>query len=192
MILFEVSDTILFIKNIKHKKGKENLKVLKRLAKCIGEYKLPTILSPIIVSLEVVMECLIPFFTADLITYVQQGYVVNDAIITSWFIRFVEGIIPGKPLAVVGGYCILLILMALCSLSFGAAAGIACSKASCGFAKNLRRELFNKSQDFSFENIDKFSTSSLVTRLTTDVTNIQQSFMMIIRTAVRSPLMFIF
>lgn len=168
------------------------MKVVKRLSKCIGEYKLPAILSPIIVALEVVMECLIPFFTADLITYVQQGYVVSDAILTDWFIHFVEGIVPGKPLAIVGGYCILLILMALCSLCFGAAAGVACSKASCGFAKNLRRELFNKSQDFSFENIDKFSTSSLVTRLTTDVTNIQQSFMMIIRTAVRSPLMFIF
>lgn len=168
------------------------MKVVKRLSKCIGEYKLPAILSPVIVALEVVMECLIPFFTADLITYVQQGYVVSDAILTDWFIRFVEGIVPGKPLAIVGGYCILLILMALCSLCFGAAAGVACSKASCGFAKNLRRELFNKSQDFSFENIDKFSTSSLVTRLTTDVTNIQQSFMMIIRTAVRSPLMFIF
>ncbi len=168
------------------------MKVIKRLAKCVGEYKLPAILTPIIVSLEVVMECLIPFFTADLITYVQQGYVVNDAILTSWFIRFVEGIVPNKPLAVVGGYCILLILMALCSLTFGAVAGVTCSRASCGFAKNLRRELFNKSQDFSFENIDKFSTSSLVTRLTTDVTNIQQSFMMIIRTAIRSPLMFIF
>ncbi len=168
------------------------MKLIKRLAKCVGEYKLPAILTPIIVSLEVVMECLIPFFTADLITYVQQGYVVSDAILTDWFISFVQGIIPDKPLAVVGGYCILLILMALLSLTFGAVAGITCAKASCGFAKNLRRELFNRSQDFSFENIDKFSTSSLVTRLTTDVTNIQQSFMMIIRTAIRSPLMFIF
>lgn len=168
------------------------MNAIKRLSKCVGEYKTPAILTPIIVALEVVMECLIPFFTADLITYVQQGYVVNDAILTDWFIVFIEGIIPNKPLAVVGGYCILLILMALFSLSFGAIAGITCSKASCGFAKNLRRELFNKSQDFSFENIDKFSNSSLVTRLTTDVTNVQQAFMMIIRTAVRSPLMFIF
>ena len=167
-------------------------KNIKQLASYVGKYKLPAILTPIIVSLEVIMECLIPFFTADLITYVQQGYVVNDSIITRWFIHFVEGIIPGKPLAVVGGYCLLLILMALCSLTFGAVAGVTCSKASCGFAKNLRAALFNKSQDFSFENIDKFSTSSLVTRLTTDVTNVQQSFMMIIRTAIRSPLMFIF
>ncbi len=167
-------------------------KNIKQLALYIGKYKIFAILTPIIVSLEVVMECLIPFFTADLITYVQQGYTVDNAILTKWFISFIEGIIPGKPLAVVGGYCILLIVMALLSLSFGAIAGITCAKASCGFAKNLRTGLFNKSQDFAFENIDKFSTSSLVTRLTTDVTNVQQSFMMIIRTAIRSPLMFMF
>ena len=168
------------------------LKSLKQLMPYVGKYKIFAILTPIIVGLEVVMECLIPFFTADLITYVQQDYVVSDSILTKWFISFVEWIVPGKPLAVVGGYCILLIIMALMSLSFGAIAGITCAKASCGFAKNLRTELFNKTQDFSFENIDKFSSSSLVTRLTTDVTNVQQSFMMIIRTAVRSPLMFIF
>jgi len=168
------------------------LKYLKQLSSYVGAYKIYAVLTPIIVALEVVMECLIPFFTADLITYVQQDYVVTDNILTSWFISFVEMIVPGEPLAVVGGYCILLVLMALTSLTFGAVAGITCSKASCGFAKNLRTGLFNKTQDFSFENIDKFSSSSLVTRLTTDVTNVQQSFMMIIRTAIRSPLMFIF
>ena len=168
------------------------LKNLKQLYGYVGKYKIYAILTPIIVALEVVMECLIPFFTADLITFVQQDYVVTDNILTKWFISFIEMIVPGKPLAVVGGYCILLVVMALLSLTFGAVAGITCSKASCGFAKNLRTELFNKSQDFSFENIDKFSSSSLVTRLTTDVTNVQQSFMMIIRTAIRSPLMFIF
>ena len=167
-------------------------KNLKQLAPFVGKYKIFAILTPIIVSLEVVMECLIPFFTADLITYVQQGYVVSDAILTKWFISFINVLIPDKPLAVVGGYCVLLILMALTSLTFGAVAGITCSKASCGFAKNLRTGLFDKTQDFAFENIDKFSSSSLVTRLTTDVTNVQQSFMMIIRTAIRSPLMFIF
>ena len=167
-------------------------KNIKQLGAYVGKYKIFAILTPIIVSLEVVMECLIPFFTADLITYVQQGYTVDNAILTKWFITFIESIIPNKPLAVVGGYCILLVLMALMSLSFGAIAGITCAKASCGFAKNLRTALFEKSQDFSFENIDKFSTSSLVTRLTTDVTNVQQSFMMIIRTAIRSPLMFVF
>ena len=168
------------------------MKTIKQLAKYVGEYKIYAILTPIIVALEVVMECLIPFITADLITYVQNGYKVSDNLMTKWFIYFVEGIVPGEPLAVVGGYCIVLIIMALLSLSFGAIAGVTCSKASCGFAKNLRKALFEKTQDFSFENIDKFSTSSLVTRLTTDVTNVQQSFMMIIRTAIRSPLMFIF
>ena len=168
------------------------LKSLKQLSSYVGKYKIYAILTPIIVALEVVMECLIPFFTADLITYVQQDYVVTDNIITKWYISFINNLIPGEPLAVVGGYCVLLILMALLSLTFGAVAGITCSKASCGFAKNLRTGLFNKTQDFSFENIDKFSSSSLVTRLTTDVTNVQQSFMMIIRTAIRSPLMFIF
>ena len=168
------------------------IKSLKQLFSYVGKYEIFAILTPIIVSLEVVMECLIPFFTADLITYVQQDYVVTDDILTKWFISFIDSILPGKPLAVVGGYCILLILMALFSLSFGAAAGVTCARASCGFAKNIRTELFNRIQGFSFENIDKFSTSSLVTRLTTDVTNVQQSFMMIIRTAIRSPLMFVF
>ena len=168
------------------------IKNLRQLFSYVGKYKIYAVLTPIIVALEVVMECLIPFFTADLITYVQQDYVVTDNILTKWYISFIDYLIPGEPLAVVGGYCVLLVLMALLSLTFGAVAGITCSKASCGFAKNLRTGLFEKTQDFSFENIDKFSSSSLVTRLTTDVTNVQQSFMMIIRTAIRSPLMFIF
>ena len=132
------------------------IKLLKQLGAYVGKYKIYAILTPIIVSLEVVMECLIPFFTADLITYVQQGYTVDNAILTKWYISFVEKIIPGRPLAVVGGYCILLVIMALMSLSFGAIAGITCAKASCGFAKNLRTGLFNKSQDFSFENNQSF------------------------------------
>ncbi|MBQ4509797.1 MAG: ABC transporter ATP-binding protein [Clostridia bacterium] len=165
-------------------------KNIKRLAGFIGEYKKASILSPVIVALEVVMECLIPFFTADLITYVETGD--KSQLLTKGIVTFVENNISTNSLAVTGFYCGILIIMALCSLSFGALAGIYCSTASCGFAKNLRRELFNKSQEFAFENIDKFSTSSLVTRLTTDVTNVQQSFMMIIRTAIRSPLMFLF
>ena len=147
-------------------------KNIKRLAGFIGEYKLPAILTPIIVSLEVIMECLIPFFSADLITYVQSGFSVpeGDAILTVGLINFVENkITPSgasndtRGIYVIGAYCIILIVMALLSLSFGAIAGLTCSKASCGFAKNLRTGLFNKSQDFSFENIDKFSTSSLWT-----------------------------
>ena len=86
----------------------------------------------------------------------------------------------------------LLLVMAGLSLTFGALAGTACATASCGFARNLRKDMFYKIQDYSFENIDKFSVSSLVTRLTTDVTNVQMAYMMIVRTAIRCPLMLIF
>ena len=82
--------------------------------------------------------------------------------------------------------------MATLSLMFGIGAGNACATASCGFAKNVRKDLYAKIQEFSFENIDKFSSSSLVTRLTTDVTNVQNAYMMIVRIAVRCPLMFLF
>ena len=145
--------------------------MFKRLLKSVREYKTPTLLSPLLVSLEVVVECIIPFITARLINGIE-----GDSI------EFGEVIFYG----------ILLILMAFVSLTFGALAGAACAKASSGFAKNLRHDLFHKVQDFSFSNIDKFSTSSLVTRLTTDVTNVQQSYMMIIRTAIRAPFMLIF
>ncbi len=144
--------------------------MLKKLARCIREYKLPTILTPIFMVGEVAMECLIPFLIAKLLEQIE-----NNADL---------GVI-----AIYGG---LMVLMAVLSLSFGALAGTTGAKASCGFAKNLRHDMFHNIQKFSFENIDRFSTSSLVTRLTTDVTNVQQSFMMIIRTAVRSPLMMIF
>ena len=147
--------------------------MIKRLAKCVGEYKRNAILSPVLVMLEVIMECAIPAIAGTLINELNNsGSSIN--------------------LARVAIICSILIACALSSLTFGALAGIHCSRASCGFAKNLRAELFNKTQDFSFENIDKFSSSSLVTRLTTDITNVQQSFMMIIRTAIRAPFMFIF
>ena len=149
------------------------MKIIKKLVKYIGEYKKSAILSPLFVMLEVIMECAIPAIAGTLINELNET----------------KGSIDLTRVAI---FCIVLICCALLSLMFGALAGIQCSKASCGFAKNLRAELYNKSQDFSFENIDKFSTSSLVTRLTTDVTNVQQSFMMIIRTAIRSPFMFIF
>ena len=89
-------------------------------------------------------------------------------------------------------YGLVLVVMATLSLIFGIAAGNACATASCGFAKNVRKDLFYKIQDFSFENIDRFSSSSLVTRLTTDVTNVQMAYMMIVRIAIRAPLMLIF
>ena len=145
--------------------------MLKRLMQCVREYKLPTILTLIFITGEAVIECLIPFLTSDLIN--QFG---ND------------GIEMGSLLTM----GLILVGLAILSLACGGIAGLTCAKASAGFAKNLRRDLFHKVQGYSFENIDRFSTSSLVTRMTTDVTNVQNSFMMIIRIAVRAPLMLIF
>ena len=144
--------------------------MIKRLSKCIREYKIQSILSPIFIALEVVIEVYIPFITAQLI----------DAI---------EG---GCDMQMIGKYGIKLVIMAVLSLICGALAGLFCSIASCGFAKNIRHDLYYAVQNYSFSNIDKFSTSSLVTRLTTDITNVQNSYMMIIRTALRSPMMLVF
>ena len=143
---------------------------IKRLAGCIREYKLQSILSPIFISLEVLIEVLIPFTTAGLIDSIESK----------------------SELSVIAVYGGRLILLAVLSLICGALSGYFCAIASSGFAKNLRHDLFRAVQNFSFSNIDKFSTSSLVTRLTTDVTNVQNSFMMLIRTALRSPLMLAF
>lgn len=144
--------------------------MLKRLLKCVREYKLPSFLSPLFITGEVVIECIIPFITSELVTNIEQGC----------------------DLETIGQYGIKLIILAVCSLACGALAGHFCAVASSGFAKNLRHDLFNAVQNYSFSNIDKFSASSLVTRLTTDVTNVQNSYMMIIRTAIRSPLMLVF
>ena len=143
--------------------------MIKKLMKSIGEYKKDTILTPVFVSLEVVLEVIIPLLMAKLID---------------------EGIYDGE-MSIVYKIGLELILCAIFSLLFGMLSGIFASKASSGFAKNLRKNLYYKVQDFSFSNIDKFSTSSLVTRLTTDVTNTQRAFQMIIRIAVRTPLMLI-
>lgn len=144
--------------------------MIKTLLKSVREYKRSSVLTPIFVSIEVIMECLIPFIIAQLINRIQAGC------------EFAE-------IAQYGG---ILVIMALISLTFGTLAGNTCATAACGFAKNLRKDIFYKVQGFSFENIDRFSTSSLVTRLTTDVTNVQMAYMMIIRTAVRCPFMLIF
>ena len=144
--------------------------MIRTLAKSIREYKKPSILAPVFVTGEVIMECIIPFIIANLVNEIKAGI----------------------SMPVLLGYGGVLILMAGLSLAFGALAGKACSTASCGFARNLRKDMFYKIQGYSFENIDKFSVSSLVTRLTTDITNVQMAYMMIIRTAVRSPLMLIF
>ena len=144
--------------------------MIKKLIKSIGEYKKETILTPICVSIEVVLEIVIPLLMAKLID---------------------EGVYDGN-MNVVYKIGLELVLCAVLSLIFGILSGIFASKASSGFAKNLRRDLYYKVQGFSFSNIDKFSTSSLVTRLTTDVTNTQRAFQMIIRIAVRTPLMLLF
>ena len=174
------------------------IKNFKTLFKFVGEYKKNAILSPILVLFEVIMECLIPAIAGELITFIEASNGVEGASleriqITKWLIDLIQGKFgESNTTAVIIVFCSILICLALLSLMFGALAGVHCSRASCGFAKNLRSAMFNKTQEFSFENIDNFSTSSLVTRLTTDVTNVQQSFMMIIRTAIRSPFMFIF
>ncbi len=150
--------------------------MIKQLAKSVREYKTVSILSPIFVSLEVVLECLIPFVIAKLLGAIDVNTAAGETIEMGTILMY-------------GG---ILIAMAFASLAFGALSGAVSAKASAGFAKNLRKDLYYKIQDFSFENIDKFSTPSLVTRMTTDVTNVQFSFMMIIRIAVRAPLMMIF
>ena len=144
--------------------------MLKTLAKSIREFKTPSIITPILIIGEVVIECLIPYIIANLINDIKAGCDFST-ILTN------------------GG---IMALLAVLSLSFGAAAAITASKASAGFARNLRHDLFYKIQTYSFDNIDKFSSSSLVTRMTTDVSYVQMSYMMIIRTAIRSPFMFIF
>lgn len=144
--------------------------MIKKLAGSIKEYKKPAILTPFFIMFEVIIECIIPFVTAELVNEINAGCGLETII----------------------KYGLLLVVLACISLLFGAAAGATCAKASCGFAKNLRGSLFHRVQDYSFENIDRFSSSSLVTRLTTDVTNVQMAFMMIIRTAVRAPFMLIF
>ena len=144
--------------------------MIKTLAKSIREYKKPSILAPVLVSGEVVMECIIPFIIANLVNEIKDGI----------------------PMSRLLTYAAVLVVMAALSLTFGALAGSACATASCGFARNLRKDMFYKIQGYSFENIDRFSVSSLVTRLTTDITNVQMAYMMIIRTAIRCPLMLIF
>lgn len=144
--------------------------MLSYLMRSLREYKKATIITPLLVVMEVVMECIIPFIIANLVNQIKAGC----------------------ELSVIVKYGAVLVVMAALSLFFGALAGSTCSTASCGFAKNLRHDMFYAIQKYSFENIDKFLTSSLVTRMTTDITNVQNAFMMVIRTAIRAPLMLIF
>lgn len=144
--------------------------MIKKLAGCIREYKLPSVLTLIFIVCEVIIEVFIPFITADLVNSIKAGAEMTAVVRTGLFLA----------------------LLAILSLSCGGAAAFTCSKASAGFAKNLRHDIFSRIQAFSFQNIDKFSSASLVTRMTTDISHVQMAYMMIIRTAIRSPLMLIF
>lgn len=148
--------------------------MIKTLAKSIRENKLPSILTLIFIMGEVIIEVLIPSKTADLVNTIQANVGTGGNLV---------------PVIKTG---LILIAMALVSLCCGGIAAITCAKASAGFAKNLRRDMFERIQRFSFSNIDKFSSTSLVTRLTTDITHVQMSYMMIIRTAIRSPMLLLF
>ena len=144
--------------------------IIRTLSHSIREYKKASILTPLLVTVEVIMECAIPFVIANLVNQMQAGCSMD----------------------VIVQYGLALLVMAIVSLIFGGAAGATCARASAGFARNLRRDMFYHIQDYSFENIDKFSVSSLVTRLTTDISNVQLAYMMIIRVAIRCPLMLVF
>lgn len=146
------------------------MNIIRVLKKSIREYKRDSILTPILVAFESLTECFLPLMVATLVNKMQNGC----------------------DLSAIVKYGVILIIMACFSLLFGALAGITAANASAGFGKNLRKDLFVAVQNFSFENIDRFSASSLVTRMTTDVTNVQMAYMMIIRTVIRAPLMLIF
>ena len=144
--------------------------MVKTLSNSIREYKKDSIMSVIYIIFEVIMECIIPFILANLVNGIRSNIPIGDL--------FKQGLI--------------LVVMAMLSLTFGILAGKKSAVASAGFARNLRKDIFEKVQGFSFENIDSFSNSSLLTRLTTDVTNVQNAYMMTIRMAIRSPFMFVF
>ena len=144
--------------------------MIKKLLASVREYKRDTLLTPLFMVGEVGLECTLPLITAKLINSIEAQAEMSQVL----------------------RYGLILVIMAMCSMGCGILSGWFAASSSAGFAKNLRHDLFARVQSFSFANIDRFSTSSLVTRLTTDVTNVQNAFMMIIRTAVRSPLMLIF
>ena len=144
--------------------------MIRELGQSVREYKRASIATPLLVSGEVVMECIIPFLIAILVNEVKAGCDMGRIL----------------------RYGAILVVMAAASLAFGALAGSTCATASAGLAKNLRHDIFYRIQSYSFENIDKFMTSSLVTRMTTDITNVQNAYMMVIRTAIRAPLMLVF
>ena len=142
----------------------------KHLLRSVREYKTPSILTLLFIVGEAIIETFIPFITAELVNRIKAGAQTQDVIFTG----------------------VLLAVMALVSLTFGGLAAYTCAKAAAGFSKNLRHDIYHAVGGFSFENIDKFSSASLVTRMTTDISHVQMAYMMIIRTAIRSPLMLVF
>ena len=146
------------------------MQMIKKLLESVREFRKPTVITFILMVFEVFIEVLIPFITADLVNAIKAGAALDSVVKTG----------------------LILVGMAFLSLACGSFGGFTCSRASAGFAKNLRHDVFARVQGFSFENIDKFSTASLVTRLTTDIQNVQFAYMMLIRTAIRAPLMFLF
>ena len=150
--------------------------MIKTLAKSIREYKTPSILSPIFVSFEVILECLMPLVIVWFLDALEDWHTIEE----------------GRVMEVILVYGGALLGMAVLSLAAGMLSGRFAARASAGFAKNLRKDMYYAIQDYSFANIDRFSTSSLVTRQTTDVTNVQMAYMMIIRVAIRCPFMLIF
>jgi len=144
--------------------------MIKQLLKSVREYKKPTFITFILMVCEVIIEVVIPFITANLVNAIKAGAQMQEILHTG----------------------LILVAMSFVSLACGSAGGFTSARASSGFAKNLRHDIFARVQSFSFENIDRFSTASLVTRLTTDVQNVQFAYMMLVRTAIRAPLMFLF
>lgn len=144
--------------------------MIRTITRCLREYKKPAFLTVLFIALEAVIEAIIPYITAELVNHVKRGVEMSFILRTG----------------------LILLLMTAVSLACGGLAGYTCAKASAGFSRNIRHDIFARVQTFSFANIDKFSTSSLVTRLTTDINNVQMAFMMLIRIAVRAPLMLIF
>lgn len=170
--------------------------MIKRLLKSVREYKRASILTPIFIACEVLLECFLPLITSSLINTLQDNYSSGVSGTSTGLIHDINVLIAGwangdmiTGIAIHGA---ILIVFALLSLTFGALAGRTVAVASAGFAKNLRKDMYYRIQGFSFANIDKFSATSLVTRLTTDVTNVQMSYMMVIRGGIRSPMMFLF
>ena len=148
----------------------DKMQVLKILSKSIREFKKDSILCPLLVTGEVILECMIPFFTAQLVNRMKEN----------------------ASMQMILHYGLILVVMAVLSLLFGLWAGNFAASASTSFARNIRRDMFQRIQGFSFENIDRFESSSLVTRLTTDISNVQMAYMMLVRTAFRGPLMMVF